>query len=145
MHSYDVSEVIRLINPSYPSTVKPGGKEVPARFLAHLSFDYHTADLSQVVIPCTDRAANMYLVKTGDKCEMLPERKAFGMLRAKRIDAVPCFEDITSDIPIVKMTVSGGKDPRWCVGKGADKLTAHKKEMSAGLAGLVDFLVRCGG
>lgn len=135
----DATAIIRTIK-SYPDTVAPGGKSIPAT--VRFSPGDATANEAATIIPGTDRAASVFLCKSvkGDTvtCEILGARQASGFARKHGIP----LPSIMVDNALASMSISGGKDPRWCVGKGNARITAHKSEMSAGLAGLVDFMRR---
>ena len=138
---FDITVVYRTMNPAYPATVAPGGKSIPAT--VRFSPAEATANETTCIIPGVDRAAQVYLCKSvkGDTvtCEILGARQASGFARKHGLD-LPSLP--SGDAPLVSMSISGGKDPRWTLGKGADRIQAHKSEMSAGLAGLVDFMRR---
>ena len=137
----DATTIIRTILPTYPATVSPGGKSIPATM--RFSPGDATANETACVIPGTDRAAQVYLCRAtmGDTvtCEILGARQASGFARKHGL-TLPSLP--SGDAPLMSMSISGGKDPRWTLGKGADRVQAHKSEMSAGLAGLVDFMRR---
>lgn len=136
----DATCIIRTLK-SYPDTVSPGGKSIPAtvRFSPGDATTCETA----TIIPGTDRAASVFLCRAtvgeSTTCEILGARQASGFARKHGLD-LPSLP--SGDAPLMSMSISGGKDPRWCVGKGAGRLVAHKSEMSAGLAGLVGFMRR---
>ncbi len=137
---FDVTAIIRTILPAYPTTVAPGGKSIPAT--VRFSPGDSTGNETATIVPGVDRAAQVYLCKSvkGDTvtCEILGARQASGFARKHGIP----LPSIMVDNALASMSISGGKDPRWCVGKGNARITAHKSEMSAGLAGLVDFMRR---
>lgn len=137
----DVTAIIRTILPAYPTTVSPGGKSIPAT--VRFSPGDSTGNETATIVPGVDRAAQVYLCRAtaGDvvTCEILGARQASGFARKHGL-TLPSLP--SGDAPLMSMSISGGKDPRWCVGKGNARITAHKSEMSAGLAGLVDFMRR---
>lgn len=140
----DVTGIYRSLFPAYPATVSPGGKSIPAtvRFSPGDATTCETA----MIIPGVDRAAQVYLCRAtvGETttCETLGARHASGFARKHGL-SLPTLP--AGDSPLASLSISGGKDPRWTAGKGADRVQAHKAEMSAGLAGLALFMRRVTG
>ena len=134
----DITPVYRTLVPSYPLTVKPGGKEVLATVRISPADGVTSDEIS--IIPGKDRAASVFMVSDGKVCEILCERKAGGFARKHGLE----LPVLPVDYSLASLSMSGGKDPRWTYGKGNDRATAHKTEMSAGLLGLHAFIRRIG-
>lgn len=134
----DITTVIRTLVPAYPTTVKPGGKEVPATFRISPADTMRVGDAR--IIPGKDRGAPIFLCTVNDKTEILCARKADGFARRHKFGALPPHD--VKDDTLVSLSMTGGKDPRWCAGKGAARVVAHKEEIKAGVHGLAEFVCR---